>query len=46
MMMLVVACGRRFLPPTLPPAAIRSGRFFEEPPEIVIGVELPAPFFG
>jgi hypothetical protein len=46
MMMLVVACGWRRFFPTLPPKAKRSGRPLEEPPEIVIGVELPAFFFG
>ena len=43
--MLVVACGRRFLP-TEPPLAMRSGRLLADPPEMVIGVELPACFFG
>jgi hypothetical protein len=46
MIIFVVAWGRRLCPPTAPPEAIRSGRFFEEPPEIVIGVELPAFFPG
>jgi hypothetical protein len=46
MMIFVVACGAfRFLP-TLPPKAKRSGRDFALPPEMVIGVDEPAFFFG
>jgi len=40
-MMLVVGCARRFL--TLPPEAIRSGRLFALPPEIVYSLWVPAP---